>query len=373
MTRTYLDYNATTPILPDALKAITETLQCPGIPSSTHKFGKEMRQRIDAAREKVAGLVNAPVDGVIFTSGATEANNLFLKGVATKRWIVSSIEHSSVLKPIAEVEKIAATKDGLIDLDSLEALLKKSSEPALVSVMLVNNETGVIQPVQEAAALAHKYGAIVHTDAVQATGRISIDMKALGVDFLTLSAHKMGGPAGIGALVMTGCTELTPLIGGSSQEKRRRAGTENSSGIVGLGVVAEHAAKTVGDYSKRLVPLRNRLEQAIAAAAPEAVIFGHKAPRVANTSFIGLPGITSDVQQMALDLAGFAVSGGAACNSGTVAASHVLKAMGVADNLSNAAIRISLGWKTTDADIDAFIAAWVDMYKSMRARLTSAA
>ena len=371
MTRIYMDYNATTPILPEVLTAVTEALQQPGIPSSSHKFGKEQRQRIEKAREQAALLVNADPSGVIFTSGATEANNLFLKGVKTKRWVISAIEHSSVLKVIDAAEKVPVSKEGVIDLNALEDMLKKDKSPALVSIMLVNNETGVIQPVKEAAAIAHKYGAIMHTDAVQATGRIPIDMKDLCVDFLTLSAHKMGGPTGSGALVMSGCTEITPLITGSTQESRRRAGTENVSGIVGLGAAAEYAMKNVVSYSN-YAKLRDRIESEIAKISKEAIIFGQNAPRVANTSFIGLPGISSDVQMMALDLGGIAVSGGAACSSGTVAPSHVLKAMEVPDHTANAAIRVSVGWKTTDEDLAVFLKQWQAMYDRVKTRLVAA-
>lgn len=372
MSRIYLDYNATTPILPEALTAAVDALQHVGISTSTHKPGKETRQMIEAAREQVAKLVNGSFEGVIFTSGATEANNLFLKGVKTKRWIISGIEHSSMLKPVPEAELVPVSKDGVIDLNALEDMLKKDASPTLVSIMLVNNETGVIQPVREAAQIAHKYGAIMHTDAVAAAGKIQIDMQELGVDFLTLSGHKMGAPAGAGALVMAGCTQITPQIAGGTQEKRLRSGTLNTSGVVAMGVAADYATKHIAD-NQRFALLRDKIENEITKTSKEAVIFGAKAPRVANTTFIGLPGITSDVQMMALDLAGIAVSGGASCGSGTIAPSHVLKAMGVPDNLSNAAIRISLGWKTTEAEIDTFIRHWREMYERVKPRLTSAA
>lgn len=352
----YLDHNATSPLRPAAFDAMAEALRLGGNPSSVHHIGRSARALVDKARHQVAGLVEALASEIVFTSGGTEANNLALTGSGRKRVLFSAIEHDSVLKVAVDGEIIPVDRQGVVDLGALERLLGASREPAVVSVMFANNETGVLQPIGEVARLARHFGALVHCDAVQGAGKVPVDLHALDVDYLSLSAHKLGGPAGVGALAVRAGAPLVPDRMGGGQELRRRAGTENVSGIAGFGAAAA-AAKDgldVGD-------LRQRLETELLAIAP-ARIFGVGAPRLGNTTCISMPGVTSETQVMALDLAGICVSAGAACSSGKVTRSSVLLAMGVAPAEAETAIRISLGWNTTAADIERLIAAWRELY-----------
>lgn len=358
--RTYLDNNATVPTRPEAAAAVVRALELTGNPSSVHGFGRETRRLLEDAREDVAALIGAAPEQVVFTSNGTEANNLTLTGTGRARLLVSAGEHDSVLKVVSSARHIPLRRDGLIDLARLEALLAEDERPALVSVGLANNETGVIQPLAEVTALAHGMGALVHCDAVQAVGKIPVDMAALGIDFMSLSAHKIGGPQGVGALILAEGRELTPLIKGGGQERSRRAGTENVPGIAGFGAAARIAAK-LSDRA-RLAALRDEMERRIEALAPEVVIFGATAPRLPNTSYFALPGIAAETQVMALDLAGVAVSAGSACSSGKVTASHVLTAMGATEAEAGSAIRVSLGWRSEAADIDYFLEAWGALY-----------
>ncbi len=347
---TYLDWNATAPLRPEAAAAMREAMAHGGNPSSVHRQGRAARQAVEAARDKVAALV--PGD-VTFTSGGTEANHLALLGTGRQRVLVSAIEHGSVLQAVPAAERIPVGRDGILDLAALDSRLA-SGPPALVSVMLANNETGVIQPLAEIVEIAHRRGAVVHTDAVQAAGKIALDV---GADILTLSAHKIGGPAGIGAVASR--VELAPMIRGGGQERGRRAGTENLVGIAGFAAAAEAALAGMADYG-RVQRLRDRLE----AALPDAVIVGAEAPRLPNTSAIAMPGMAAETQVIAFDLAGVMVSAGAACSSGKVGPSHVLAAMGLTPEIANSTIRVSLGWTTTEADIDHFIDTWT----ALRAR-----
>ncbi len=361
----YLDYNATAPLRPEAAAALEAALRETGNPSSIHGFGRRARRRVEDAREAVAALVGGGPAGVIFTSGGSEANNLALTGLPAGRILVSEVEHDSVLRTAPEARRLPVDSQGRIDLDALgEALAEDdgAAGPVLVSVMLANNETGVIQPVAEIAALARARGALVHCDAVQAAGRLEIDLEALGVAALSLSAHKLGGPQGAGALVLAEGISVAPLIRGGGQERRRRAGTENVPAIAGFGA----AAAAVLDAPKpdpELAGLRDGLEARLRALAPELVIFGAEAPRLANTSCFALPGLSAETQLLALDLAGIAVSSGAACSSGKVEPSHVLGAMGVGAETAASAIRVSLGWATTAADLERFIEAWDGLYR----------
>ena len=357
----YLDHNATTPVRPEAAAAAAQVFAMTGNPSSVHRFGREMRGRLEDARERVAGLVNAAPAGVVFTSGGTEANALAVRGCGRRRVLMSAVEHASVRAAAPAAEPIAVDGDGVIDCEALEAMLVAGSEPALVAVMLANNETGVIQPVAEVAALARRHGALVHCDAVQAAGKIAIDAGALGVHFLSVSAHKIGGPAGSGAVVVCGDAPLAAELGGGGQERGRRAGTENLAGIVGFGVAAESAAADLS-AAGRLAHWRDDLERRLTALAPTAPVFGAGAARLPNTSCLAMPGVTSAVQLMAFDLAGLAVSAGSACSSGKIGRSHVLEAMGVAAEVAANAIRISLGWTTTVQEIDRLVGAWGALY-----------
>ena len=362
---TYLDYNATTPARPAVAAAMTEALAAVGNPSSVHGFGRAARARLETAREQVAALVGARPGQVIFTSGGTEANDLALTGTGRGRVLVSAIEHDSVLKATAG-ETIPVERSGVVDLAALERMLAAQPEPALVAVMLANNETGVIQPAAEAVRIAHEHGALIHCDAVQAAGKITVDFPALGADLMTLSAHKLGGPPGVGALIVADHVDLASRQRGGGQERGRRAGTENLPGIIGFGVAAEIAAAEL-DAMAKLADLRDDLERRAAAAVPGAILFGRDAARLSNTSCLALPGLTSEVQVMALDLAGVAVSAGSACSSGKLQPSHVLRAMGADAATAGCAVRISLGWRSTAEDIERFLEAWCALAARSRA------
>jgi cysteine desulfurase len=352
----YLDYNATAPLRPEAKAAVLAALELSGNASSVHGFGRAARRLIEDARDRVAALVGAPAERVVFTSGGTEANNLALRGGGRMRVLASAGEHDSVLRAAA-VETFPLRPDGIADLDALTTQIAEDSAPTLVSLMLANNETGVIQPVAEAASLAHAHGALLHCDAVQAAGKQPVDMASLGADLLSLSAHKLGGPQGVGALIVAEGLDLEPILRGGGQERRRRAGTENLSGIAGFGAAAEAAMAQLDAFAE-LARLREALEEGIRAAAPEAVIFGAGAARLANTTCVAAPGLSAETQVMALDLAGIAVSAGSACSSGKVGPSHVLRAMGASEAQAAGAIRISLGWASQSGDIERFLDAW---------------
>ncbi|QJE72496.1 cysteine desulfurase [Aerophototrophica crusticola] len=361
----YLDWNATAPLRPEARAALVASLDLPGNPSSVHGFGRRARRVVEDARARVAALVNVPPSQVVFTASGTEANNLALRATGVARRLVLATEHASVLEARPDVEVVPVHPDGLVDLDALARLLAGGPGPALVSVQAANNETGVIQPLGDVAALARAHGAFLHSDGVQVAGRLPLDLMALGVDLFTLSAHKIGGPQGVGALVAAPRVGLEPILRGGGQERRQRAGTENVAGIAGFGAAAEAAMHDLDAYA-RLADLRDRLEERLLEAVPEAVIFGRSAARLPNTTCVALPGIPAETQLMRFDLAGIAVSSGAACSSGKVKASHVLTAMGAGANLAGSAIRVSLGWTTTEAELDRFASTWVAMAKGLR-------
>ncbi len=357
----YLDYNAGAPLRPGVAEAMAAALAEAGNPSSVHGAGRRARARVEVARAAVAALAGADPAGLVFTSGGTEANALALRGCGRDRVLVSAVEHASVRQSVATAETIPVDCDGVVDLVALEGLLAADPRPALVSVMLANNETGVVQPVARVAALARRAGALVHCDAAQAAGRLNVSMSQLSVDFLTLSGHKLGGPAGIGALALANADfPLAPMLLGGGQERRRRAGTENVAGIVGFGIAAANARDDVerGDIILGICELRDRLEAAARARVPGAVVVGHGAARLANTSCLALPGVPAQVQVMALDLAGVMVSAGAACSSGKVAESPVLAAMGLGPEVAASAVRVSLGRASRWAEVERFLAAW---------------
>ena len=361
----YLDWNATAPLRPAAAAAMTATLAQCGNPSSVHRWGRAARQRIEASRTAAAALVGAAPENVVFVSGGTEANHLALRGTGCERVLVSAVEHDSVLRAAAGAEEIPVDRDGVVRLDALARMLAADKRPSLVSVMLANNETGVLQPVAEIAALAHARGALLHCDAVQAAGRMPLDMTALGADLVSLSAHKLGGPMGVGALIVADGLDLSPLLRGGGQERRRRAGTENTPGIAGFAAAAEAALAEIAAYD-RVRALRDALEAEIGALAPDAVVIGAAVPRLPNTSAIAMPGTPAETQVIALDLDGVMVSAGAACSSGKVGPSHVLAAMGLAPEIASAAIRVSLGWASSEADIGRFVEAWTVLYRRRR-------
>jgi cysteine desulfurase len=353
----YLDHNATSPLRPAVLDAMVEALRIGGNPSSIHRAGRAARAKIEAARFSVAALVGALPAEVVFVSGGTEANNLALAGPGRSRILVSAVEHDSVREAVSDRDLIPVDRQGVVDLAALERKLHEAGAPALVSVMFANNETGVLQPVAEVVRLARSAGALVHCDAVQGAGKAVVDFHALGVDYLSLSAHKFGGPTGVGALVVRGGAPLLPDRRGGGQERYRRAGTENVAGIVGFGMAAEAARSGL-----EVGPLRDRMEAELRRIAPGCAVFGAGAPRLGNTTCVSMPGVRAETQVMALDLAGVSVSAGAACSSGKVGRSAVLEAMGVPPAEADTAIRISLGWNTSAGDIECLIAAWRDLY-----------
>jgi cysteine desulfurase len=364
-TQTYLDWNATTPLRPEAAAAISAVLARCGNPSSVHRWGRAARQEVERARSAVGALLHAPAEGVVFVSGGTEANHLALLGPGRDRILVSAVEHDSVLRAVPEAERLPVDQEGVVMLDTLDRFLSDDPRPALVSVMFANNETGVVQPVAAISAITRAHRALFHCDAVQAAGKIPLDIGAIGADLVTLSAHKLGGPPGIGALVVTGELKLTPLLRGGGQERGQRAGTENLVGIVGFAAAAVAAAKEIA-VCKRVCRLRDTLEAGVLAVAPDAVVLGAGAPRLPNTAAIAMPGVSSETQVIALDLEGVMVSAGAACSSGKVGPSHVLKAMGMGPDLVSSTIRVSLGWNSSEADVAHFLRAWTALYRRCR-------
>lgn len=364
----YLDYNATTPPRPESVEAVSHALSAWGNPSSVHSHGRAARRIVEDARQSVAALVGADPALVVFTGGGTEANNLALRGCGRTRILVSAVEHPSVLEAADNIEIIPVNSNGVVDLDALWALLR-DGEGAVVSVMLANNETGIIQPVARAAELAHRAGALFHCDAVQGAGKLTLDFAALGADMMTLSAHKIGGPKGVGALIVADRVHLAPIIRGGGQERGRRNGTENVPGIAGFGAAAELAVLDIASASQ-FAALRDHLEERVLAEIPGARIIAGQTERLPNTCCIALPGISAETQIMALDLAGFSVSAGSACSSGKVKASHVLAAMGFGNDIAACAIRVSLGHGNSEADIEGFVAAYCDFAK--RAGATAA-
>ncbi len=371
MERSYFDWNATAPLRPQAREAMDEAMALVGNPSSVHAEGRAVRRVIERAREQVAALVGAQPGDVFFTSGGTEANILALTPAietsAEKRprgkLLSSAIEHPSVrtggrFSP-ADVEEIPVRADGRVDLAALAETIAGAPRP-LVSLMLANNETGVIQPVPEASAIVHAAHGLVHVDAVQAAGRIVCDIGALAADVMTLSGHKIGGPKGIGTLVRRS-NDIhfpDPLVRGGGQERGMRAGTENVPGIAGFGAAAAVARSDLVAEAARMLKLRDSLESGLKAISPHAVIFGAAAERLPNTTLFAVDGMKAETAVIAFDLEGIAVSSGAACSSGKVQPSHVLAAMGISPALLRGAIRVSLGWTTGEADVECFLGAW---------------
>ena len=368
MDRVYVDWNATAPLRSEARQAMISALQLCGNPSSVHAEGRSARKLVEDARAIVANAVGASPRNVVFTSGGTEANALALRpglrrgsGAPVERLLVSAIEHASVLAggsfSATSIETIPVSSSGVIDLSRLRALLV-GQPPALVSVMLANNETGAVQPVAEAAEIVHGEGGLMHVDAIQGFGRFSFNINGLNTDLVTLSAHKVGGPKGVGALVLAeGITGLEPLLRGGGQELNRRAGTENVAGIAGFGAAAKAALDALETETNRLEALRERLERGL-RQTPGAIIFSDTARRLPNTTLFTVPGLRAETAVIGFDLAGIAVSSGSACSSGKVQRSHVLQAMGFGPELAQGAVRLSLGWSTGDADIDRCLEAW---------------
>ena len=367
--RAYLDWNASAPLRPEARAAMIAALDQAGNPSSIHREGRAARHLVDDAREKVAALVGAEPSEVIFTSGGTEANVLALSpGALPAHLLVSAIEHPSVRSggrfPAECVEEIPVAADGIVDLAALADLLAARSATGgrvVTSIMLANNESGIIQPVAKAAQIVGAAGGILHLDAIQAAGRIAVDVHTLGADLLTLSAHKLGGPKGVGALVRSGGGRavVEPAIKGGGQERGLRAGTENLVGIVGFGAAAAAAHGALAAEAARMASLRDRFEAGLRRISPDAVVFGADRERLPNTTLFAVPGVKAETAVIALDLDGISVSSGAACSSGKVQASHVLAAMGAPTDLARGAIRVSVGYATTESEVDFALAAWL--------------
>ncbi|MCH1486110.1 MAG: cysteine desulfurase [Alphaproteobacteria bacterium] len=364
MSRIYLDYNATAPLRPEARDALLAALDI-GNPSSVHEEGRKARSLVEAARADVARLVGAPAETVIFTSGGTEACNLALglrqaPAGEIKRLLVSAIEHSAVLAAAKEsglpVEELPVTPDGVLDLDALDAALADDA-PALVCVMLANNETGVIQPIAEVAAKTRAHGSLLFCDGVQAAGKIDINLFALGVDALSLSGHKLGALMGVGALVTRPAVVVPPQLIGGGQELGRRAGSENISGIAAFAAAARAAMRDLEAFAD-LADRRDEMEAALQAAQAQLVVYGKGAPRLANTSCFALSGLNAETLVMAMDLAGISVSAGSACSSGKVSRSHVLAAMQAEPHISKGVLRVSLGWQSRAEDTQKLVNEW---------------
>ncbi|MDP2123339.1 MAG: cysteine desulfurase family protein [Parvibaculum sp.] len=375
MKRAYLDHNATTPLRPEARAAVLRALEVTGNPSSVHTEGRAARALIEAARREVAVLAGAKPAEVIFASGGTEAARLAFHAAKAAqgvgRLIVSAVEHDAV-RAAAEASGLAieiapVDGEGRLDLAALAACLAASDKRALVALMYANNETGVLQPVAKAAVLAHEAGGLLLCDAVQAAGKVPLDFAALDADMMMLGGHKLGAPLGVGALVIRdGLSFATDAVGGG-QEMRRRAGSENVSGIAGFGAAARAAHDALGEFAA-LAELRDELEARIAAAVPDVVFFGRGARRLPNTSYVAAPGLDSETLLMTLDLDGVAVSAGAACSSGKVGRPRVLDAMGIDPALAKGAVRVSLGWSSVARDVDRFVESWLRAYDRNRSK-----
>ncbi len=367
---TYLDYNATAPVRPDVASAVSEALALVGNPSSVHRHGRLARGLIERARESIGALIGASPQDVIFTSGGTEANNLALggliKGSGAERFVVSAIEHESVLDYAragsVPFDIVPVTKDGVIDLAALEDILNAHDERAVISVMLANNETGVLQPIAKVVELARAHNAVIHCDAIQAVGKVPVDFEVLGVDAMSTSAHKFGGPQGVGALVVRAGVPFEKTSYGGGQELGRRAGTENLPGIAGLGRAAELAASDC-DHMSRVGAWRDAMEHALRRTATDAIIFGQGHDRLPTTTCVAVPDWPAETQVIALDLAGVSISAGSACSSGKVQPSPVLRAMGATADQASNAIRISFGWDSWEADADRFVSTWTALYR----------
>ena len=365
--RIYLDWNATTPLRPEAKAAIAAAWEVAGNPSSVHAEGRQARRLVEEARAAVAAAVGARPQDVVFSSGGTEANALALTpglrrgaGQPVQRLLASAIEHASVLSggrfaPDA-IGSIRVTASGLVDLDHLREQL--NGAPALVSVMLANNETGAIQPVAEVARIVHEAGGLLHVDAIQALGKIPFNIKSIEADLITLSAHKIGGLKGVGAVVLAeDVLGLEPLLRGGGQELGRRAGTENVAGISAFGAAAKAAMAALEVDAGRLAGLKSSLEDGL-KQTPKMIVFSEAAPRLPNTTLFTVPGLKAETAVIGFDLAGIAVSSGSACSSGKVQPSHVLDAMGQGRELAQGAVRLSLGWSTSQTEIELALKAW---------------
>ncbi len=377
--RVYFDYNATTPVSPDVIDAVVAmTRDQFGNPSSVHHFGQRAKAALDEARAAVAALINAEPSEVVYTSGGTESDNFAIRGVAEaleptgrKHLIASAIEHEAVLNTLKALGRrgwqttlLPVGQTGIVDPERLRAVI--SNETALVSVMHANNEIGTIQPVAQLAAIAHEHGALVHTDAVQSVGKIPVDVRAMGIDLLSLSAHKFNGPKGAGALWIKRGTRMQPILTGGKHERSRRAGTENAPALVGMGVAARLAQAKLNAEGMRVGRLRDRLEEEIIRSVPGTMVNGTRSPRVPNTTNISFERVEAESLLIALDLEGIAVSTGSACSSGTLEPSHVLRAMGFSAHRTQNSLRFSLGLFSTEEEVDRVVAVLPGIVEKLR-------
>lgn len=381
--RIYLDHNATTPLEPLVADRMTQVMRDAwGNASSVHHFGQQAKAVLDEARGAVAALLGADAAEIVFTAGGTESDNLAIRGAAEalepsgrKHLITTAIEHEAVLNTMKAMVRrgwtltiIPVDASGVVSVDRVRAAM--TDDTALVSVMQANNEIGTVQPIAELAAVAHERGALFHTDAVQSAGKLPIDVRALGVDLLSIAAHKFYGPKGAGALWLKRGVRLVPVVTGGRQERNRRAGTENVPAIAGLGVAAAIAQRKIAAEAPRLAALRDRLEAGILAAVPGSERNGAAAPRVPNTTNVSIERVEAESLLIGLDLGGIAVSSGSACSSGTLEPSHVLKAMGYPHARTLGSIRFSLGTANTDADIDRVLEALPPIVEKLRSLTT---
>jgi cysteine desulfurase len=377
--RVYFDYNATTPLAPEVVDAIVaSTRDLFGNASSVHAFGQQAKAALDEARSAAAALIGADTSEVVFTAGGTEANNFALRGAAEaleatgRRHIVASaIEHESVLNTLKALARrgwrttlVPVGRSGVVEPQRIQDAL--ADDTAIVSVMQANNEIGTIQPIAEISSIAHARGALMHTDAVQSAGKVPVDVRRLGVDLLSLSAHKFNGPKGAGALWIRRGTRLHPILTGGKHERNRRAGTENVPGIVGLGVAARLAAAKLDKEGARLAALRDRLEAGVLEAVPGSCVNGAGAERVPNTTNLSFDRVEAESLLIALDLEGVAVSTGSACSSGTLEPSHVLRAMGLPTHRTQNSLRFSLGLFSTEAEVDRVVATIPPLVEKLR-------
>lgn len=364
----YLDANATMPIRPEVIETMSSIMAETGNASSIHGLGRKARAHVEKARDTLASVLNTKSTQIVFNAGATESLNTVLKHFNAGKILVSATEHPAGFEPLKEPHTIPVHANGVIDLDALEEQIK-TVQPELISVMLVNNETGVIQPIKEMVSLAHANGVLVHSDASQALGRIVIDVEDLGVDYMSFSAHKCGGPQGVGALYFKPTLNVPKMIYGGGQEKSYRAGTENVAGIAGFGIAAE-LALTHMDAFQDLGKFRDKIEEYLHKNNPGVKIWGNDTLRVSNTSCFTLAGVPASTLLMNFDMAGICVSSGSACSSGKVKGSKVLHAMGAKQAEIESAIRISLSWQTTAKDIDLFLEEWEKIYARVKHKVS---
>jgi cysteine desulfurase len=378
--RVYFDYNATTPLAPEVLEAVIAASRDQfGNASSVHYFGQRAKAAMDEARSAVAALIRADPSEIVYTSGGTESDNFAIRGAADalepggrRHLVASAIEHEAVLNTFKALSRrgwhttlIPVDRTGIVDPDRLRELVTKDT--ALVSVMQANNEIGTIQPIAELAAIAHQHGALMHTDAVQSVGKLPVDVRALGIDLLSLSAHKFNGPKGAGALWIKRGTRMQPILTGGKHERSRRAGTENVPALVGMGVAARLAMGKLATEGVRVGALRDRLEDGILRSVPDTVLNGAHAPRVPNTTNISFDRVEAESLLIALDLEAVAVSTGSACSSGTLEPSHVLRAMGLSTHRTQSSLRFSLGLFSTQEEVDRVVAVLPGIVDKLRA------